>query len=120
MVTMAGAPEHPAQAHVSDQRQGHSMATHWIYRLIDRGKVGATRVLRRRLRQQKYSMPEVDARVEVLAVYVGLDDATISERGAAWSRAYGCDVGIPYRLNWSATQSREQKAEYARRRWGRT
>src|SRR5262249_46230828 len=93
--------------------------THHIYRLRDRGKVGATRVLKRRLRQQKYGMPEVDARVEVLAVYVGLDDAAVSEREAAWSRAYGCDVGIPYRLNWSATQSKSDKARYGRMRWSK-
>jgi hypothetical protein len=93
------------------------MTTHWIYRLSDRKKIGATRVLRRRLRQQTYGLPEDDARVEILAVYVGLDDAAVSERETAWSLAYGCEVGIPYRLNWSATQSREQKKEYGRLRW---
>jgi hypothetical protein len=95
------------------------MTTHWIYRFVDRDKVGATRVLRRRLRQQKYGMPEDDARVEVLAVYVGLDDATISEREGAWARAYGCDVGISYACNWSHTQSKADKSRYGRMRWSK-
>jgi hypothetical protein len=96
------------------------VTTHWIYRLVDRGKVGATRVLKRRLRQQKYGPPEDDERVVVLAVYTGLDDRTVAAREMAWAAAYGCEVGIGYHLHWGHTQTREQKQEYARRRWGRT
>jgi hypothetical protein len=69
------------------------MGTHWIYHLTNRKKIGATRVLKRRLRQQKYGMPKDDARVEILAVYTGLADQAIAEREAAWAKSYGCDIG---------------------------
>jgi hypothetical protein len=101
----------------------------WIYRLADKGKVGCTRALKRRLRQQHYGEPMIvtrdgevlpgDERVEVLAVYDGIDDVTASARERAWALAYGYEPGIPYCLHWGNTQTREQKAEYARLRWSK-
>jgi hypothetical protein len=103
--------------------------THFIYRLIDRRKIGCTRALKRRLRQQGYGLPHVvttngdvlpgDERVEVLAVYCGIGDRAVSDRERALALAHGYEPGIPYCLHWGNTQTREQKAEYGRMRWSK-
>jgi len=98
------------------------MSTHFIYHIIGK-KVGCTKRLRKRLKQQRLDLPHVitsndevlegDARVEVLAVLTDVTDERAAQVEHAFAKIYGYKLGAPYTVNWSYNVTREQCVEAA-------